>query len=283
MRRAPHTLVLAGALLALTTATTAQAAHRAVVPVRGATACKTRPPVLLSAGRSPHAPLRLRLAGMAGHSVTLVDIESADAKTHLANGSLSPNSTTDTVKGVIRGGRLAHGRVSLAATFHLSGSAYPKAHTVTLSGYVDSLGGGLIEGKPNTDHFPREAVGIGATWRVVNCDAINQTPAKETRTYTLRSVTGGVASMTYQDVVTIDPAHLDLGSQKVGSEVVHFELMTLRGTATGSTTIPFARGFAQASHTVTRMQVTFHAVSKSSVDSVIRTDIVDTDTAVPSR
>jgi hypothetical protein len=280
MRRAPVTLVLVGAIIAVTAPSVAQASHRAVVPVRGATACKTRPPVLLSAGRLPRVPLRFDLAKMAGRSQATVDIDSADAKTRGVDGTWRPNTTLNTIAGVVRAGRLAHDRLPLSMTFHLSGSSYPTRPTFTGTGWVDTFGGGTIEGQRDDDHFPREAVGLGATWRVVKCDDINQTPAKEIRTYTLRSLSGGVVEMTYRDIVSIDPAHLAIGSQKIGGDVVHFRLVSLSGTAAGTTSIPLARGLAQTSRTVSRLKVTFSAHSPSSPRALIRTDVVDTDSSL---
>ena len=114
----------------------------------------------------------------------------------------------------------------------------------------------------------------------MKCDDINQTPAKEIRTYTLRSLSGGVAEMTYREIVSIDPAHLAIGSQKIGSEVVHFRLVSLSGTATGTTSIPLARGLAQTSRTVSRLKVTFSSLSPSSPRALIQTKVVDTDSVL---
>jgi hypothetical protein len=282
MHRTPVILVLAGAVIAVTASSVAQAAHRAVVPVRGTAACRTRPPLLLSAVRMPHAPLRFDLSKMAGRSQAVVDIESANAKTRGVDGTWRPNTTVNTAAMVMRAGRLAHNRLPVTMTGRLSGSSYPTRPTFTVTGSVDIFGGGTLEGQRDNDHFPSEAVGVGATWRVVNCDHINQTPAKEIRTYTLRSLSGGIAEMTYRDIVSIDPGHLAIGSQKIGGEVVHFRLVSLNGTATGTTSIPLARGFAQTYRTVSRLTVTFHALSPSSPSALIHTDVVDTDSSFPA-
>jgi hypothetical protein len=277
MRRGPVILVLADVVAGVTVPSAAQASHRAVVPVRGTTACKTRPPVLLNGGRLPRVPLRLDLAKMAGRSQAIVDVDRADAKTRGVDGTWRPNITLNTISLAMRAGRLAHNRLPLSTTAHLSGSSYPTRPKFTATGWVDMLGSATIAGQRDNDHFPREAVGLGATWRVVKCDQINQTPAKEIRTYTLRSLSGGVAEMTYRDIVSIDPAHLAVGSQKIAGEVVQFRLVSLNGTATGTTSIPLARGLAQTYRTVSRLKVTFSALSPSSSRVLIHTEVVDTD------
>jgi hypothetical protein len=277
MLRLPVTLVLATATIGLTAASAAQAGGRAVVPVRGSAACKSQPPVLLSPGQAPRSPLRVDLEKIAGRSQTLLETESVAAKTFGPTGATRPNNSLNTSRAVVKAGRLAKGHLPLRVTLRLSGPAFPTKPTLTVNGYLDVLNGGAIEGDNDDDHFPQEAVGIGATWRVVKCDEINLTHAKETRTYTLRSVARGIVELTYRDVVSIDPAHLDLGSQKVGDQVTKFSLVTLQGTATGSTTIPLARPVAQTSHTVTKLSVRFRATVPNQPAVVIRTDMVDTD------
>jgi hypothetical protein len=281
MRRAPLLLLLVALALGVATGL-ARAARRGVVPVLGATACKTRPPVLLRPGRSPRSPLRLDLAKMANTSQTMVDIESITSKTLLRDGTSHPTTGINTFRGVIRAGAVTQGHLPLTNTLHLSGSSYPTSPTVTVKGYIDALGGGAYEGTRNDDRFPSEPVGIGATWRVVKCDDINQTPAQETRTYTLRSISRGVAEMTFRDVVTIDPAHLDLGSQKNGTQVVRFKLVTLRGSAAGSQSVPLARGAATTEHSVTKVDVAFRATSASGPSMLIHVSVVDTDRSIPS-
>jgi hypothetical protein len=282
MRRAPVILVLAGAVIGVTAPSVAQASRRAVVPVRGTASCKTRPPVVLSSGRTPRAALRFDLAKTAGRSQGMLDVESVDMKTDLSGRSWRPATTTNTITGVLKSGALAHGRVRVSATLHLSGTDYPNKPAFTVKGYVDTLGGGVLAGQTVNDHFPREPVGIGATWRVVNCDDVDSTPAMETRTYTLRAAARGVVVVTYQDVVTIDPGHLDLGSEKVGNETVRFRLVTLRGTATGRKWVRLGRALAETSHAVTRLRMTFHAITGSARKTLIRTDVVDTASALPT-
>ena len=219
---------------------------------------------------------------MAHTSQKMVDIESTTSKTLLPDGTYHPSTGVNTFRGVISAGSVEQGRLPLKNILHLSGSSYPTSPTVTVSGYIDALGGGAYEGTRNDDRFPSEAVGIGATWRVVKCDDINQTPAQETRTYTLTSVANGIVEMTYRDVVTIDPGHLDLGSQKDGKQVVHFKLVTLQGTATGSQSVPLARGAATIEHSVTKVAVTFSATSASAPSMLIHVDMLDTERTLPA-
>jgi hypothetical protein len=281
MRRAPLLVLVIALALGVATGL-ARAAERAVVPLPGAAACKTQPPVLLSPGRAPRAPLRVDLEKMAGRTQKLLEVESVAAKTYGPDGTTRPNSSRITSRGVARSGRVAGGHLPLRLTLHLSGTAFPTKPTISVAGWMDSLNGGALEGEHEDDHFPREAVGIGASWRVVNCDEINLTHARETRTYTLHSLAGGVVSLTYRDVVTLDPGHLDLGSQTVGGQTLKFTLVTLQGSASGETRIPLARSVAQTSHTVTSLRVRFRASAPNQPAIVIRTDMVDTDDLTPT-
>jgi hypothetical protein len=282
MRRATVIKVLAGVALGVAGPNIAEASQRAVIPTPGGTACRTREPVLLTAGRRPRAALRLDLGSMAGRSQGVAGVDTVRSRTLLADGTWRPTSTTDKARIVLRSGRVAGGRLPVTAALHLSGSSYPKSASVTVDGIVDTLDGGVLGNHAVNDHFPQEPVGVGATWRVVNCDEINHTPATETRTYTLQSVAGGVARLAYRDIVSLDPGHLDVGSQKVGNDLVHFRLVSVSGTATGSRTIPLVRGIAESERSVTRLQVTFHAISASLPTAVIHTTMVDTSTSLPS-
>jgi hypothetical protein len=282
MRRATVIKVLAGIALGLTGPNIAEASQRAIIPAPGATACKTRAPVVLTSGKRPHAVVRLNLGSMAGRSQGVAGVDTVESRTQLADGSWRPTSTTDKVRVVLTAGRVAGGRLPMTAAVRLSGSSYPTSTSVTVKGMVDALNGGVLGRETVNDHFPQEPVGVGATWRVINCDDINHTPATETRTYTLQSVAGGVARLTYRDVVSLDPGHLDVGSQKVGKDLVRFELVSVTGTATGSRSIPLVRGIAETERSVTRLRVTFHAISASLPTAVIRTTMVDTQTSLPS-
>jgi hypothetical protein len=211
----------------------------------------------------------------------MVDIESITSRTLLPDGAYRPTYGINTFRGVLKAGAVTNGHLPLTNTLHVSGSSYSTSPTVTVKGYVDALAGGVYEGTRDDDHFPSEAVGIGATWRVVKCDDIDQTPARESRTYTLRSVTDGVVELTFRDVVTLDPAHLDLGSQKDGGQVVHFKLVTVQGSATGSRSVRLDRGAATTERSVTRVAVTFKATSASGSSRLIHLRIVDTDRSLP--
>jgi hypothetical protein len=274
-------LVLAAIAIGVSVPDLAGAADRAVVPVRGDAACKQRPPVLLSAGRSPHAPLRIDLARLAGRSQTGVDIETEEVMTQLAGGPFQPSVSTDIITVALRTGRLAAGRVPVTARARVSGNSYLRDTALTFTGFADALDGGRIGGETVTDRLPREPVGIGATWRVVNCDQIGRTPAKETRTYTLRSIGGGFADMTFRDVITTDPGDLDAGSQRDGDEVVKLRIVSVHGTATGTRSTSLAEGLTDIAHSRAHLRVTVSATSHGS-KVLYHKVIVDTDSTVPT-
>jgi hypothetical protein len=280
--RAIATLVPAGILIAVSAPGLADAAGRAVIPVRGGTACTPRPPVLLSAGRSPRAPLRVDLARLAGRSLSGVDIETEESMTQVRGGPFRPSVATDIITVAFRTGNVRGGRVPVTATVHLSGNSFAKATAITFEGFADALDGGRSAGEAITDRFPREPVGVGATWRVVKCDAIGQTPAKEIRTYTLRSVAGGVVEETFRDVITIDPGNLDAGSQRNGDGVVvRLRVVSVQGTATGTKSSSLAGGL-DMEHTVSHLRVTVSATSHGS-KVLYHRRTVNTQTAVPTR
>jgi hypothetical protein len=274
-------LVLAAVAIGMSVPDLAGAADRAVVPVLGNAACKQRPPVLLSAGRSPHAPLRIDLARLAARSQTGVDIETEEVMTQLAGGPVRTSVSTDIITVALRTGRLAGGRVPLTARARVSGNSYLRETALTFEGFADALDGGRIGDETVTDHLPREPVGVGATWRVVNCDQIGRTPAKETRTYTLRSIAGGFADMTFRDVITIDPGDLDAGSQQDGDEVVKLKIVSVHGTATGTRSTSLARGLTDIEHSRSHLRVTVSATSHGS-KVLYHQVIVDTDSTVPT-
>jgi hypothetical protein len=137
-------------------------------------------------------------------------------------------------------------------------------------------------GTAGNDRLPVEAVGIGATWSIVDCDYVNQTPAKEIRTYTLRSIAHRVVVLTFRDVVSMDPAQRDLGSQKIGTETVHARLDRLRGTASGTYRVALASAFRSSFTQVTKVEFTFHLVSKDLPATPLVTRLVDTKRTSPS-
>ncbi len=107
-------------------------------------------------------------------------------------------------------------------------------------------------------------------------------PAKEVRTYTLRSIAGGTLVATFRDVVSMDLGHRDVGSQKVGNKVVHFLLDSLSGTATGTARMVLAHGLTAYATQVTRVRVKIHAVSANVASRPAVTLIVDTRTDAPA-
>jgi hypothetical protein len=252
------------------------------VPGAGPGPCREKPPHLLTPGRSPRAPLRIDLATLASATAMAVSTEETRAETRLADGSVRPSDTTATSRVRIRTGRPRNGRLPLTEHFTLSyvGSSGP-AQTVDLSGYSDALDGGVFSAKGGasvtlTDRLPREPVGVGATWRVVNCDEIGATHARETRTYTLRSVVHRVVVATYRDVVEIDPANVALGSLNVAGTTVHLELVQLHGTATGTWRLPLENGFGESRTTVTRMQTVARGTGNRIPTALIHVSEVDT-------
>jgi hypothetical protein len=244
--------------------------------------CHEKPPQLLSPGRSPRVPLRIDLATLASATAMAVSTEETRAETRLADGSLRPSDTTAKARVEIRTGRPRNGRLPLTEHFTLSyvGVSAP-AQTVDLSGYSDALDGGVFSAKGGasvtlTDRLPREPIGVGATWRVVNCDEIGATHARETRTYTLRSVAHRVVVATYRDVVEIDPANVALGSLNVAGTTVHLKLLQLHGTATGTWRLPLENGFGESRTTVTRMQTVARGTGSKIPTALIHVSEVDT-------
>jgi hypothetical protein len=121
-----------------------------------------------------------------------------------------------------------------------------------------------------------EAVGVGAVWRIVNCDPVDDAAAREVRTYTVRSVARGIVVLSFRDVISIDPARRDLGRQKIGTETVQLTLDRLSGTATGSYRIPLANALRSSSTTVTKAEFAFHVVSSNVPPTPLVTRLVDT-------
>ena len=99
-----------------------------------------------------------------------------------------------------------------------------KGGSFTTSGHANALSGGVLGGTAGNDRFPVEPVGVGATWQVVICDDIDEVPAKEVRTYRVRSLGTDRAVLTFRDVVSMDPRHRDAGTQKIGNQVIKTRL-----------------------------------------------------------
>lgn len=285
MRKLPRMLVLAGSVL-FSAAVGAQAARTGVTPVPEQTACKVRPPVLLAAGRAPLAPLRIDLARMAHRARSLHDVEHVSARARLLDGSWHATTAIARSDAVIRTAGVVRGQLDISvkvlqryeATKTTAGTT---PRTIRYSGHTDALGGGILGGQAGNDRLPLEPVGIGARWRVVNCDAIAETPAREVRTYTLRSISNGIVLLSFRDAVSLDPANRDAGTQKVGDQTVRFRLDSLHGTATGSVRLPLADAILAVTTRVTRMRFSFHAIATNLPTTPIPTKLVDTDTTGP--
>ena len=279
MRRAPVTLALVGALLASTGVS--RAAPVDVVPVHGGTGCKTSPPHVLRPGRAPLSPLRFDLTGIAHRSQTTLEVETFATRIHLLDGKWHSTTTIRKITSVSKGQGIARGQVGLVwrTTVSFPGTkttAGGGGGTFSVKGHTDALSGGLLGGAAGNDRFPVEPVGPGASWRIVTCDAVDEIPAKETRTYTVRSVAHGMLVLTWRDVVALDPAKRGAGSQKIGKELVRFRLDKLRGSATGTYRVPLTHGLASESTQVTRVRYTFHAISANIPATPVEAVLVDT-------
>lgn len=270
----------------------AQAASEVAAPPApaGAKACVTQPPMLLDPGAAPHARLRISLAANANRSGTQFNTEHVRAKTVGPDGAIVPRESTQQLEGVYTTGRPAHGRLPVKLRLSIpgaTGKAAAKLRGMRFVGFMDALNGGLLKAvdaganQMLNDHLPREPIGIGASWRVVNCDRIDSTPARETRTYTLESTAHGVVVASYRDIVQIDPARVDLGSDTTAAGVVHYRLVSLRGTATGTMRLPLANALGGLWSTRTTAQVVFDAIPAHAARIAIHTSLVDDQTVSP--
>jgi hypothetical protein len=287
----PKAVVLAVALVAVAAPASLGAGHApaALVPTPGPGPCNVQPPRLVSAGKAPRAPLRIDLAKEASRTASGVGTDLTRSQTHLADGSLQTSTTTKTLRETITTGRLAHGRIPVAvhATLAFVGVSAP-AQSFDLSGYSDALDGGALTPQggavvPTTDRLPQQPVGVGATWRVVNCDLVGVTYARETRTYHLRSVANRIMVATYTDVLALDPAHVALGSVKEGGKTVQLQLVQLHGTATGTWRVPLANGLGESRTTVTRLDTVARGTGAGLPTALIHVSTVDTETDPPAR
>jgi hypothetical protein len=299
MSRVAICLAVAPALIAALTVGEASAAGKVAFPP-SATACATHAPVLLDRGSAPRKTIRLRLATEAHRSWTQVDLTRVHARTLSPSGKWIANDTKTQFLGSFTSGTPAHGHLPIVMHVRIPGAPTTVSRNlqrVRISGFVDSLNGGVTRaslapggtragdaallsslngtGGVTNDHLPEEALGIGASWRVVNCDAIDDTPARETRTYTLRSVDHGVMVASYRDVVTLDPAHVDLGTSPSAAGVVHLHLVDLQGTATGTVRLPLAHFVAEQQATTTSLKVVFRVSPATGKSVLVHTTIVD--------
>jgi hypothetical protein len=299
MSRVTVTLALATAFFAALTVGEASAAGTVAFPP-AATACATRGPVLLDRGAAPRKPIRLRLAAEAHRSWTQVDRTQVHARTLSPTGKWIANDSKTQYLGAFTSGAPTHGHLPIEMRVRIPGAPKTVSRSlqrVRISGFVDSLNGGVTRatvvpggtraadaallsslsgtGGVANDHLPRQALGVGASWQVVNCDAIDDTPARETRTYTLRSVDHGVMVASYRDVVTLDPAHVDLGTTPSAAGVVHLHLVDLHGTATGTVRLPLAHFVAERQRTTTSLKVVFRVSPPTGKSVLVHTTIVE--------
>jgi hypothetical protein len=287
MNRTVAIIALTGTIIAVPALGAAQAARTVVIPVLGNAACKVSPPHLLSPGRAPLRPLRLDLSGIARRTQTVVEVETFATRAKAPGGAWHSATEIRKIKDETKGLGVSHGKVKLSSKLTVS---FPGTKTVapakggvfTVKGSSDALSGGVMGGAAGNDRFPVEPIGVGATWRVVDCDAVDEAPAMETRVYTLRSFTHDMAVMTFRDVVAMDPAHRDAGSQKVGGKVIKIRLDALHGSATGTVRIPLANGVATFAQQVTKARFTFHLVAADVPATPVTTDLVDTRIDTPA-
>lgn len=285
-----HALLLvgtAGAVLAPATL----GATGAPAPSAKQSPCRTHGPVLLRSGAGPRQKLRVDLTMLAKRTTHQLELDQSTTRTKTANG-LAKVSTTQKLTGVVQTGAITGGRVHLSAHFHekVTNSVNDRApsDSFTVDGYIDALNGGTwgtVKGKggtPVNDHLPLPAVGAGASWRVVNCEAIDGTPAKETRTYVLHSVANGVVAASYTDDVEIDGAHVDLGTEKVNGTKVHVKLVALHGSAHGTMRLPLESGFQERMQTVTHLTASVQATTNGTPGPIVSTRVDDTVTQFPS-
>jgi hypothetical protein len=268
------------------------------VPIPGKVkGCREQGPKVLRVGREPRAPLRLDLSKIASTRIGQVDLERIEVTVRRADhkGRTLHTHGTRKLSGVLTTHTLhANGRLPISAHFTLTfpGAVHPKPphSTFGLNGYVDALNGGALGttlkgagGTPITDRLPGQAVGVGATWRVVNCDAIASIPAKETRVYTLRSVANGIISATFRDDIEIDPAATKLASQKVGGTKVTVRLRSLHGSAKGAMSIPEANGLAEHERTASHLSYSTETSTSTAAGTIVKAKVIDIDTQSPTR
>jgi hypothetical protein len=232
--------VAAGALLP----SVSIAAEAVPVPGHGAP-CRASAPVVLRTGAGPLAPLRLPLDAIAGARVERRESYREAASSRYADGYAHVSRTLQ--REHVRYVAAAHaggGKVAVKAHADTTTSyegARPKHRLSTYSLQVDELDRADAR---DVDHLPATPVGVGAQWRVVLCNYTDDVPVITTRVYTLRSVANAVISLTFRDEVTLDPDRTDLGPITRTTHALHYGLLSLSGTTTGSQRIPLANPLA---------------------------------------
>jgi hypothetical protein len=283
MKRTVAMLAFAGVVVGAASLGVAQAADTGVAPVKGGTGkgCSTSPPRLLGAGRAPLTPLRLDLTGVGRKPQTLSEVETFATRTKAVGGKTRSATEIRKISAVVRSRALSNGQITLSSKITVS---FPgtktapagKGGSFTISGHANALSGGFLGGSAGNDRFPVEPVGVGATWRVVICDDVDEVPAKEIRTYRVRSLSTDRAVLSFRDVVSMDPRHRDAGTQKIGDQVIRTRLDKLHGSAKGTVRIQLSNGVANRTTQVTRVVFTFHLESSNIPTTPITTKLVDT-------
>jgi hypothetical protein len=271
-----------GVVLAPVTMAAARRPAALGVPALSPPVCKPAGPVVLRPGSEPRSALRVDLARVASTTGGQVALERVSSRTTLANGRTQVIDSTRKTTGALTLGRIANGRVPVVGHFRITTTSSAATSAFSLRGYFDALNGGSWGATAINDHLPVAPVGVGASWRVVNCQPIDATPAKETRVYTLRSVAHGIVVASFRDDVEIDGAHVDLGTQREGGTTVHVRLVGLHGSATGTVSLPLANGLEQRSKTVTRFSASVEVLENGEEGPVLETTEVDTETDLPS-
>lgn len=273
-------LVLGSTLVLTTTLSAAQAAPRAfVAPVHGGSSCRNHEPVLLGAGANPRARVRIELDALANRSRSAVETVKVYSKSRVGTSAWKGGHGTQKMTVKYQTAAPVGGRLPVDVTFGVPGASSKESaqlDRIHLSGFFDALNGGTLRTTvkggsaksraalkaafsgsdgPVTDHLPRQAVGIGATWRIVRCDAIDGTPAKESRVYTLRSIRHGVVVASFHETIGLDPAHVDLGKTKLGTELVGVRLLSLHGTSTGTERLPLGNALAEQDSKLAKIAV----------------------------
>jgi hypothetical protein len=307
MHRILVTLGLLAAIVVPAVSAESPAVAALVVPVQGNGHCKAQAPVLLRRGALPRTPLRLDLAGIANRSSALLDTERVHQRTLAKDGAWHASHGTASIAVIFEVGGVAQNRAHLTERFSVPGAAAkdaPPIARVRFTGFVDALNGGGLKlalrpggtaaenaalraaykdaAANDKDHLPLEAVGTGAAWRVIKCEAVDGIPARETRTYTLRSVAGGVAVMTYRDVVDRDLGHLELGSTEVAGVAMRVHLLSLHGTATGTMRLPLGHAFQLQQTTTTRFRLVMRASAPHTPTMKVHSTVVDEESVRPT-
>ena len=292
-------LALASSLVLATSLSTAQAASTGyVAPVHGAAACRDHEPVLLGAGAEPRAQLRIDLDALANRSQRALETDRVYSTSRVDTSRWHSTHATSRTNVMYRTAAPVNGHVPVDVHFGARGSSAKQAaplDRIHIVGFFDELNGGSLTTRvtggsaksrallkaafssndgPVTDHLPHQAIGVGASWRVVRCDAIQGTPAMESRVYTLRSVHKGVVVASFRETIGLDPAHVDLGKTRLGTETVGVRLLRLHGTTTGSERLPLGNALAEQDSRTTKLSVIVRLARVHAADLRVETNVV---------